>query len=173
MASYTANITSGSVTVNGGPVSRSITFTPAFHVRTTYAVTFSEGGLTSGTSWSVTLNGSTLSSTTPTITLQEVNGSYAFTVGTVSGYSSSPSSGTVKVNSGPAGQSITFTGSSSTGKTNQTTGFLGLPGSEGYILIVAIVAVVAAVVVAVLLARKRKGGQVPTGPQPPPPPWAE
>jgi DNA-binding beta-propeller fold protein YncE len=59
-------------------------------------------------------------------------------------------------------------------------GFLGLPGSEGYIVIGVIVAVVAAVV-AVMLIRKRKGAQpsAPSQPQtlqqsppkrPPPPP---
>jgi YVTN family beta-propeller protein len=151
---YTASPSTGSVTVAGKPVSKTITFTKVSTGPTKYAVTFTEGGLSPGTSWSVTLNGSTQGSTGTTISLQEVNGSYAFTVGTVSGYTASPSSGSLKVNGETSGQKITFTSSSSKGKTNQTTGFLGLPGYYGYIVIGA-VAAVAAIAAAVLLTRHR------------------
>ena len=71
-------------------------------------------------------------------------------VGTVSGYTSSPSSGTVKVTGGPASESVTFS------KTNQTTGFLGLPGYDGYIIVGVILAVAA--VGAILLMRGKSNG---------------
>ena len=146
---YTVSTSSGNVTVNGAAKTVAVTFSKSsLPPGEKYSVTFTESGLPSGTSWSVTLNGSTLSSTTSTITFQEPNGTYAFTVGSVSGYTWSPSSGTVKVNSGPASQSVTFS------KTNQTTGFLGLPGYEGYIVVGVIVAAVAAGV-AIMLMRKR------------------
>ena len=150
---YTATPSSGSVTVNGAAKTVSIAFAKA-SAGTTYAVTFTETGLPTGTSWSVTLNGSTKSSTTATITFQEPNGSYAFTVGSVSGYTVGPSPGAIKVNGVAVSQSITFTSSTSPGKTNQTNGFLGLPGYEGYILVGVIVAVAAAGAV-ILLLRKR------------------
>ena len=86
---YTASPESGSITVKGASQVYSITFSKS-STGTTYAVTFTESGLPSGTNWSVTLSGSTLSSTTSTITFQEANGSYTFTVGSVSGYTVSP-----------------------------------------------------------------------------------
>lgn len=152
---YAASPASGSLAVSGKAVSQSITFTRSTTSKTTYAVTFTESGLASGTNWSVTLNGITKSSTTTTITFQEVNGSYDYSVGAVTGYMISPSSGTIKVSGQAASQTITFTSSStSKGKINQTTGFLGLPGYDGYILIGAVVAV-AAIVTTVLLLRGR------------------
>ena len=155
VSGYTSTPSSGNVTVNGAAKTVAITFSktsppPARN----YAVTFTETGLPSGTRWSVTLNGSTQSSTTHTITFQESNGTYSFAVGTVSGYTSSPSSGSIKVNGTPLSQSVTFASSSSNGNTNQTTGFLGLPGYDGFIVVGVIVAVVAAVAV-ILLMRKR------------------
>ena len=46
---------------------------------TSYDVKFTETGLPSGTSWSVTLNGATQSSTSSTITFTEPNGKYDYT----------------------------------------------------------------------------------------------
>ncbi len=152
VSGYTASPTSGSFTVSGVAVSKAITFTALPPGQ--YSLIFTETGLPAGTSWSVTLNGSTKSSTTATITFQEPNGSYAFTVGSVSGYTASPSSSSVKVTGAAVSQSITFTSSTSKGKTNQTTGILGLPGYDGYILVGVIVAAVVAGV-AILLLRKR------------------
>ncbi len=94
---------SGTKTVNGGPLSVSVTYT-----QVTYAVTFTETGLTSGTSWSVTLNGVTKASTTSTITFTEPNGTYGYTVGTVPGYTATPSSGSVTVNGTTAAVSVKF-----------------------------------------------------------------
>ncbi len=150
---YTSSPSSGNVTVNGASKTVSITFAKE-SAGATYTVTFTESGLPAGTSWSVTLNRSTKSSTTTTIAFVESNGTYSFAVGTVSGYTSSPSSGSIKVNGTPLSQSVTFASSSSNGKTNQTTGFLGLPGYDGYIVVGVIVAVVAAVA-GILLMRKR------------------
>ncbi len=150
---YATRHSSGSVTINGTPKTVTIPFL-ALSTIAPYPVTFTETGLPTGTSWSVTLNGQTLSSTTSAITFQEANGSYAFTVGSVSGYTVGPSSGTIKVNGAAVSQAITFTSSTSPGKTNPTPGFLGLPGYDGYILIGVIVAAAAAGAV-ILLLRKR------------------
>jgi len=74
-----------------------------------YTVTFTESGLPSKTSWSVTLNGNLESSTGTSISFTEPNGTYSYSVGSVSGYTSSPSSGKVTVKGVPIGVPITFT----------------------------------------------------------------
>ncbi|MGC8620276.1 MAG: hypothetical protein ACP5LA_07265, partial [Thermoplasmata archaeon] len=77
-----------------------------------YKITFTESGLPTGTSWSVTLNGTTESSTTNTITFTEPNGTYAYSIGIIGGYTASPSSGTITVNGANVNQEITFSSSS-------------------------------------------------------------
>jgi hypothetical protein len=91
----------------------------------TYAITFTEGGLPSGTSWSVSLtpkvgdagctvsgstcaNSVTTASTVSAIVFPEPYGSYSYSIGSEAGYSSSPSSGTVSVSGADVNQGITF-----------------------------------------------------------------
>ena len=74
----------------------------------TYEVTFTESGLPSGASWSVTLNGTTASSTSPEITFTEQNGTYAYTVGSITGYTTTPLSGSVRVAGAAVTQAVTF-----------------------------------------------------------------
>ena len=94
----------GSFIVNGASVSQSISFS-----KVTYTVTFTESGLPSGASWSITLNGTTKSSTTNTITFSVPNGTYSYTIGSISGYTALPSSGTIMVNGANVNVAITFT----------------------------------------------------------------
>ncbi|MGC9193800.1 MAG: hypothetical protein ACP5FQ_07965, partial [Thermoplasmata archaeon] len=78
-------------------------------------VAFTESGLASGTTWSITFNGNTESSTSTTISYTGIaDGSYSYSVGAVSGYTASPSSGTITVNGANVNQAITFTESSTT-----------------------------------------------------------
>ncbi len=63
--------------VDGGPVAVPVTFTEV-----TYAVTFTESGLPSGTPWNVTIGSVTRNSTTSTIIFYEPNGTYSYTVAT-------------------------------------------------------------------------------------------
>lgn len=64
----------------------------------TFAVTFLSEGLPSGTSWAVELNGTTLSSTTGSITFPAVPaGVVAFRVTASGGYTPVPAQGTVEV----------------------------------------------------------------------------
>ena len=144
VSGYTASPSSGSVTVRGSSQSVAITFTPF-----TYALTFTETGLPAGTSWAVTLDGSIKDSTTAMITFREPNGSYAFTVGSVSGYTANPSSSYAKVTGAAVSQSISFTSS------NPTTGFLGLPGDDGDILIGVAAIILLAIAITVYVRRKR------------------
>ncbi len=72
-------------------------------------VRFTESGLPSGTSWSVTMNGHYSYSTSSSIYFNEVTGkSYLYTIGTVSGYTSSPSSGYAYVGNGGYIVGVTF-----------------------------------------------------------------
>ena len=95
---------SGSVAVYGKSISQSVVFSPV-----KYTITFKESGLPSGTSWSVNLNGTTLSSTTNTIIFSMPNGTYSYTVSSVSGYTLSPSSGSINIHGSNTPKSITFT----------------------------------------------------------------
>ncbi len=62
-----------------------------------YPVTFVGAGLPQGRSWSVTLNGTTLSSVSNSVTFSEPNGTYQFSLGDLPGYAPHPSSGTIFV----------------------------------------------------------------------------
>ena len=93
---YDGSFNPQSITGSSSTVNENVTFTQDTNA-STYTVDFIESGLPSGTSWSVTFNGQTLTSTTSTITFTNVpSGSYSFTV-VSSGYTASPSSGTLQV----------------------------------------------------------------------------
>ncbi len=64
---------------------------------TTYNVTFASSGLPNGTTWSVNVSGTTKNASTNQIVFFLANGSYTFHVLVVTGYTSTPSSGDVKV----------------------------------------------------------------------------
>ena len=151
VSGYTASPSSGSLTVNGAGVSQAITFTAS--VATAHTVTFAESGLPPGTTWSVTLNGATLTSTASTINFSEPNGSYSFSVGSVSGYTASPASGSITVAGSSQSVAVTFTARSTGGSSS---GFLGLSGNTGYFVAGGVaIAAVAVGVGAVFLSRRR------------------
>ena len=127
---YTASPPSGTITVTTSDVTELINFTAA--PPGTYSVTFAETGLASGTPWSVTLNGATQSSSTASIVFTEPNGSYTFAVGTVSGYTASPSTGTVTVAGTAVTQSISFTPAPPSGEYPVTFAQTGLPGNASW-----------------------------------------
>ncbi len=103
LLNYTAMPASGTVLVNGTALRVSIAWTPV-----QYLVTFSEGGLPPGTAWAITLNGTLGTSSASYIEFVEPDGNYTYTVGTVTGYSASPASGTVPVNGQSASATVTF-----------------------------------------------------------------
>ncbi len=75
----------------------------------TYPVSFAETGLRPGTSWSITLNQTTISSTSDTMLYSEPNGTYTFTVAPISGYTSVPASGVLQVSGNLICQHVEFT----------------------------------------------------------------
>ncbi|MEM3830466.1 MAG: hypothetical protein QXP36_14840, partial [Conexivisphaerales archaeon] len=100
---YYPSPSSGSFTVNGAAVSESVTF-----MEVVYSVTFTETGLTAGTSWSVTLGTTTQTSNTNTITFTEPNGSYSYSISGISGYRATAYTGTVTVNGNAVSNSIVW-----------------------------------------------------------------
>jgi YVTN family beta-propeller protein len=102
--SYSPSQSSGTFKVNGANVNIGITFNLV-----TYKITFTENGLSSGTSWSVTLNNITKTSTNGTIIFNEPNGTYSYIISGISGYRANTYSGTINVNGNPISNSITWT----------------------------------------------------------------
>ncbi|MCI4353585.1 MAG: hypothetical protein L3K14_09450 [Thermoplasmata archaeon] len=100
---YHADSYRGNITVAGSPVTVIIHW-----VRVTYNVSFVESGLPSGTTWSISLNGSTQSAMSSTILFVESNGSFPFTVGSVVGYTANVTAGTVVVSGLDVGVAIGF-----------------------------------------------------------------
>lgn len=139
----------GVFTVSGASVSESVTFNLV-----TYPITFTETGLPAGTEWWVGVNQVppfSFNSSTTGLGFEAPNGTYSFTVGSVSGYTVNLSAGSFTVNGAPVQLPIAFT------PTSGAATFLGLPAAVGYALLGAIVAVILViVVVAVVLRRRRK-----------------
>ena len=79
-----------------------------------FSVTFTERGLPGGSNWSATLNGRSRSSTTSSIAFEVANGTSSFSIGAVSGYSPSPSFGTLLVRGSPLDRSVVYTPNSTT-----------------------------------------------------------
>ncbi len=98
---------------NSYPDIYSLGYAPLLHPAATYLVSFTESGLSSGTSWSVTFDGDTESSTASTISFSAPNGTYDYDVGSVQGYSVSPLSGSVTVNGQSQTVPLTFSPQSS------------------------------------------------------------
>jgi hypothetical protein len=134
---------SGAFTIRGAAVAVNATFVSV------YLVTFSETGLPAGTNWSMSLGGTERFSTLSTIEFRLPNGVYAFALGAVSGYRTSPSSGNLSVVGASVAQTVTFTSESSAPT------FLGLPASEGYALL-SIVALSAIAALAIVAVRSRR-----------------
>ena len=75
-------------------------------------VSFGETGLPNGTVWSVSLNGTTRTSSSASIAFSEPSGLYSYSVGPVAGYLASPISGTVVVAATGVSTLISFVASS-------------------------------------------------------------
>lgn len=74
-----------------------------------YFVNFKESRLLAGSSWTITLNGSSVSSTNNEISYLMRNGSYAWSVSVSSLYEVTPSSGTITVNGSAQTVNVVFT----------------------------------------------------------------
>ncbi len=88
---YTVSNGAGSVSVSAS-TTVSVSFKQA-----TYTLTFSETGLSNGTSWTVSVNGHVYTSNTSTLTVSVPYGSVNYAVGSVSGFSTGSSNNTIFV----------------------------------------------------------------------------
>ncbi len=156
VAGFTSTPSSGNVSVNGASTSVAINF----RTGSTYTVTFVEAGLPAGTMWSIAFNGSSSQNAAAgaPIAFSVSNGTFSFTVGAISGYTSNLTSGSVRVHGGPETVNVQFSASSSSHT------FLGLPSWEGYGLIgVMALIVVLGIVFGALRGRRKTAGSPPTG----------
>ena len=95
---------SGQVSVSGNGVTVSIQFSSTNSSTprpATFAVGFYESGLPNGTSWSVTLASTLGSSSGSRVGFTEQNGSYDYSVGTVTGYQCANGTGSLSVAGSP------------------------------------------------------------------------
>ncbi|MGA8709846.1 MAG: YncE family protein [Thermoplasmata archaeon] len=146
----------------GNSVSDSISILPQI-----YRLAVRETGLPRGTNWSVTVNGTTLSTATSMITFPETNGSFdyevpivtlpAATTGMTTNYTATVSRGTVSVVGGPQIFSITF--SNKRGGGGSSPGLFGLSGMTGYYVLGGSVGLILVGTVFALARRRRRGGQ--------------
>ena len=74
----------------------------------TFVVSFSETGLVPGTSWSVTLSGITETSTTPYVNFTVPMGQYLYQVNPVSGYTGTPTGGSITEAGAPYSVPVSF-----------------------------------------------------------------
>jgi YVTN family beta-propeller protein len=169
VAGFDTNLSSGQVQVDGAAVSLTIAFVAV--VTGTYTLTFAETGLPSGTTWTVTLEGTVHSSTSSDLTFTEPNGTYSFEVGALVGYTSSPLSGSITVHGLPVSQSVAFQSAAKPTSGGSGSGtFLGLPADEGFAVLGGIIAAAIIAVVAALLLLRR--GRLSGGRTNAPPPGA-
>ena len=134
----------GTVKVTGAAVDKSVVW-----VAKTYLVTFTAKGL-GGARWSVILNGTLESSKRATITFNMTNGSYAYSVSNVSGFSGGPYTGSADVAGAEVNVTVVFSTPGSGGSSIPWV-YVGAGGAA---------AVVALLAVALLL-RRRRGSRTP------------
>lgn len=103
VAGYATTPTYGSTVVAGSNLDLSIGF-----VQVTYAVTFTESGLPADTTWSVTINAHSVSSSTTTVVFQLPNGTFDYTVPAVPGYTPVVETGSVTVTGAVASVNVPF-----------------------------------------------------------------
>jgi hypothetical protein len=78
--SYRPSPPSITLSVSGSPLALSV------HYVRSYNLTFTEKGLSAGTSWAVDIAGITVSSTSGNVSVELPNGTYGFTIMNVSGH---------------------------------------------------------------------------------------
>ena len=93
----------GSVEVVGSQVNVSLVFPEV-----TYAVTFTSTGLPPEAGWTLNVSGGTHATSNGTLTFQEPNGTYAYSVSTANSSILAPSAGSVQVDGSPVNVSLSF-----------------------------------------------------------------
>jgi YVTN family beta-propeller protein len=170
VSGYGVSPGSGSITVNGTSVNRTVTFTSNIE---TFPVVFEVTGLPTGASWMVNLSGVTRSGIGDLTFPGLANGTYFFQVPIAGGYSPTPSDGSIVVHGSSASQTIGFqelqvcpviqaTGPQVPANpcpplphTTPPTTFLGIPNVEGYALLGGLIAAVVIGILALVIRTRR------------------
>jgi len=101
---YTYTLTSGNKSYSGVPghfmLSGSAEQVQATFTLLKYTVDIKETGLASGTKWFVQVDGTTYNSTTDEISIQLPNGTYTYSINSITGYSVTNGTGNVNVSGG-------------------------------------------------------------------------
>ncbi len=136
------------------PLNSSLITVSLMYHPVTYAITFRESGLPTGTIWLAAIGGGgpAASGTSSTLVLAEGNGSYGFVVGSSGGYAAEPGAGSITVQGANVTVLIAFSAPPSP---TASSGFLGLPGNSGYVVLGGAMVVVAVAAVALLRRRPR------------------
>jgi len=146
-----------SVTSN---VTRTVYFTLENAVVPSYSLTFVETGLPQGTTWSVTLNGTTTFSSSSTVVFQVTNGSWSWGVPTVTTYRASPATGNVVVSGAPSSVTVRFSSPE----------VLGLSPAEGYFVattgLIVVLLFLAFLILIIRRHRRQTRSRPPTDPTP-------
>ncbi len=164
VSGYVATAYSGGGTIAGGPQAVALSFSTVSIPK--YEVTFTESGLPSGTTWSVTLDGVEMATATGSVTFSEVNGSYSYSVGSVTGYVVTPGTGVATLAGGPSQVGVLFQKPSTTvyhnstsvvNSTTSSSGLFGLgPGlSLGLLVILVVIAAAAGALIGLRLGKRR------------------
>jgi YVTN family beta-propeller protein len=128
---YAPTQSSGSVSVAGANVYVFVAFQPE---GPTWLVSFTESGLPSGTPWTVNLSSFVVTSISSALTFDEPNGTYAYFVYGVSGYTPSPDSGAFLLSGSAVGVSINYSASGGSGGGSYAVRFVetGLPSGTDW-----------------------------------------
>jgi thermopsin len=158
VSGYTLNRASGTVQVAGADAHVSVGFSAIPPGK--FALTFTETGLPVGTNWSVTVEGSTAYSDGGNVVSFQESGTVSYTVGSISGYTSTPASGSIDLAGSAKNIAVTFTSNSPS-----TTSGSGLTTLDWEILAAVVVLLIVIGLVVALTRRGRKGGE-PSAPPP-------
>ncbi len=159
---YTAAPSGGTTTVGTSAVTISIVFTTV-----KYTVEFVENGAPSGSTWSVSVNGTAVSSSTTSLTFSLANGTYPFTVTFPSGYTGFPSSAKFTISGASVTVYISIYSTSAppgTAVSTSTTNEL-----YGLAVVLGIALVIALIGWALYLSRRKPGSGASSSPAP----WEE
>ncbi len=97
---------SGSLLISGSNTTVQVAYAPYL-----FGVTFTETGLPAGTEWGIFMDGSSVMSTSASLTVQEPNGTHGYTVIGASGYSLSSRYGSVTVDNSSTAEALQFSSS--------------------------------------------------------------
>lgn len=142
-SNYVVRPSTGSIHIAGVGAIEAVTFLP------TFTISFTETGLTSGTTWTLTLVGTSHSTTGASISQNEPDGTYEYEVSAPHGYQINATTGYVTVSNAPTVVVFTFTH-----PTHSTT-LLGLPEDTFLAGFGVALLIIATTLIIVLLSRRK------------------